>query len=141
MIRNSTRTLSLVAALAVLALGLAPLNVVRAQDVMAPAKLGGTVWAGSETLNGFGDLVFGFRPDGTAFMCDARSDPNDAKTYVRGTWSRNGTRVTIRFDDCVYQGRLNGTALAGTGRLNNGQTWTFQVRYQPPQQNRFGGPN
>jgi hypothetical protein len=137
MIRTTTRKLALIAAVAALVLTLTP-PTASAQTGSAPAYLSGTVWTGSETVPGFGELGFGFRADGTAYMCDAHCNPNDPSTFVRGTWYRNGSLVTVRFSDVSYQGRISGDVLSGSVRFNNGQVYSFRVRYTVPSQNRIG---
>jgi hypothetical protein len=98
----------------------------------APAKpvgknLADSTWTGSENLPGYGKLTFEFGADGAATMIDTKGE-------TPGTWTQNGNEVTIRFDGCVYQGRVNGQTLSGSARLtggpNQGQTWSFQVRLQ-----------
>ena len=60
----------------------------------------------------------------TAVMIDARS-------RVRGSWSQDGTNITIRFENCVYQGRMQGGEFSGTAQyLDGDQSWTFQVALQ-----------
>jgi hypothetical protein len=58
----------------------------------------------------------------------------DAKGQTEGTWTQNGNDVTINFNGCVYQGRINGQSLTGSGRITSGgqsgQTWSFQVTLQ-----------
>ena len=91
------------------------------------ANVSGTTWNGSETLPGFGKLSFIFRPGGAATMIDA-------KGQTEGNWTQNGNDVTINFNGCVYQGRINGQMLSGSGRITSGgqagQTWSFQVALQ-----------
>lgn len=93
----------------------------------APANVSGTTWTGSENLQGYGKLTFVFRAGGNATMIDARGES-------QGTWSQNGADVTLRFNGCVYQGRINGQSLSGNGRITEGaqagQTWTFQITRQ-----------
>jgi hypothetical protein len=88
------------------------------------ADLADTSWQGGEDLAGFGELSFQFQNDGTAVMVDARS-------RVRGSWSQDGADVTIRFQNCVYQGRMQGGELSGTAQyLDGDQSWTFRVALQ-----------
>jgi hypothetical protein len=90
-------------------------------------NVAGTSWTGKENLPGFGKLTFVFRAGGAATMIDA-------KGQTEGTFTQNGNDVTINFNGCVYQGRINGQALAGSGRITSGtqsgQTWSFQLALQ-----------
>ena len=92
-----------------------------------PANITGSTWTGTESLPGFGKLTFAFRANGAATMIDA-------KGQTEGTWTQTGNEVTINFNGCVYQGRINGQMLAGSGRITSGgqagQTWSFQVALQ-----------
>ena len=58
----------------------------------------------------------------------------DAKGQTEGAWTQNGNDVIIDFQGCVYQGRINGHTLSGSGRITaggqTGQTWSFQVALQ-----------
>lgn len=86
-----------------------------------PATVAGSVWAGKESLAGFGTLTFHFYPDGLAIMIDA-------KTSVRGQWTQSGNNVTITFQNCVYTGTVQENALAGSARYTTGgASWTFSV--------------
>jgi hypothetical protein len=91
------------------------------------ASIAGSTWNGNENLPGFGKLSFVFRAGGAATMIDA-------KGQTEGTWTQNGNDVTINFNGCVYQGRINGQSLTGSGRITSGgqsgQTWSFQVTLQ-----------
>jgi hypothetical protein len=101
-----------------------PGNGGQAPEQPAAAKtIAGTSWTGSENLPGFGKLTFVFRAGGAVTMIDAKGE-------TPGSWTQNGDQITITFDGCVYQGRINGQTLAGSGRLAQGQTWTFQVTLQ-----------
>jgi hypothetical protein len=92
-----------------------------------PANVAGTTWTGNENLPGFGKLSFVFRAGGAATMIDTNGN-------TEGTWTQNGNDVTINFQGCVYQGRINGQTLSGSGRITSGaqsgQTWSFQVALQ-----------
>jgi hypothetical protein len=92
-------------------------------DKPAAGNLGGTTWAGTENLQGFGKLSFKFNANGSCSM----TDPNST---VQGTWSQNGNQVTITFTHCVYTGTIEGRTLSGNARSNIGQTWTFNVKMQ-----------
>ncbi len=89
-------------------------------------NIAGSTWTGNENLPGYGKLTFVFRANGATMI--------DAKGETQGTWTQNGADVTIRFDGCVYQGRINGQTLSGSGQITagqqQGQTWTFQVSLQ-----------
>lgn len=98
----------------------------------APANNGqvavaGTTWSGTENLPGFGKLSFVFRANGSVTMIDTKGE-------TAGTYTQNGSDVTINFQGCVYQGRINGQSLAGSGRITSGpqagQTWSFQLMLQ-----------
>jgi len=95
----------------------------QAQQPAPTNNIAGTTWTGSENLAGFGKLSFVFRTGGAVTMIDTRGE-------TLGSFTQNGDEVTIRFDGCVYQGRINGQTLSGSGRLAQGQTWTFQVTLQ-----------
>jgi hypothetical protein len=90
----------------------------------AAKNLAGSTWTGNENLPGYGKLTFMFSANGAATMIDANGE-------TPGTWTQSGTDVTIRFEGCVYQGRIKGQTLSGLGRLtagpNQGQTWSFQL--------------
>ncbi len=86
-----------------------------------------TTWRGSEQLLGFGPLTFEFKQKGVAVM-------TDAKRVVKGTWTRNGSRVTIRFANCEYRGTIDGKVMTGTAtgfgfgfRGLDGVAWPFEV--------------
>jgi hypothetical protein len=136
-----TKTLTGGAALLVVALGLAP-ALAHAQEFgggfAPPPRVAGSIWAGRENLQGFGFLAFGFNPNGQAAMADAETQKNNGHGRIAtGTWSQNGTAVTIRFKDCVYSGQIKGDVLSGTAQFvtgrNQGLSWSFSVRLQPNQ--------
>jgi hypothetical protein len=82
-----------------------------------------TTWRGNENLPGFGPLVFEFKSEGKAVM-------RDAKSTVHGTWTRNGSNVSIRFANCEYRGVINGRTMSGTAHgaaMLMGRTWQFNV--------------
>jgi hypothetical protein len=97
------------------------------QPVEPQMNIVGTTWNGNENLPGFGKLTFAFRANGAATMIDA-------KGQTEGTWTQNGNDLTINFNGCVYQGRITGLTISGSGRLTagaqTGQTWSFQVALQ-----------
>jgi transglutaminase-like putative cysteine protease len=87
-----------------------------------PAGLGGSVWSGSESLDGYGALRFEFFAGGKVEMTDARD-------RVSGTYTQEGTRVRLAFFNgrVVYNGTVNGPQLAGSA--GNGRTdWKWSVR-------------
>ena len=90
----------------------------------AVKSVAGTVWSGTENLQSFGKLTFQFHAAGKSTMIDAHST-------IDGTWTQTGASVTIRFKDCVYQGRITGPSMSGTAMFTSGnaqnQTWSFQV--------------
>jgi len=55
----------------------------------------------------------------------------DAKSTVNGTWSQNGNHVAVTFQNCVYEGTIQGEVLADSARYiaDNGATWTFSVTH------------
>src|SRR5947209_8514212 len=78
-----------------------------AQGLAAP-NLAGSVWFGSEDLNGApGVLGFGFNASGEVGMLDrSTKNPSDPTSLVRGTWYQNGSEIEIRFGNCIYRGRI-----------------------------------
>jgi hypothetical protein len=89
--------------------------------------IAGTVWKGSENLQGYGALTFEFHAQGKAVMIDTAG-------RTEGTWTRNGDEVTINFGGCAYRGRISGRTLSGMGENlsgnNAGKTWAFRVDLQ-----------
>jgi hypothetical protein len=71
-------------------------------------------------------LSFTLRPNGEVVMVDSTGRP------VKGKATATGNRFTFRFDNCVYEGTLRGSALAGEARYTSGddmgKAWTFRVR-------------
>jgi hypothetical protein len=102
-------------------------NAKPAQPVELKSNIVGTTWTGTENLPGFGKLTFTFHTGGAATMIDAKGQTD-------GTWTQNGNDVTISFNGCVYQGRITGQTISGSGRITagaqSGQTWSFQVTVQ-----------
>lgn len=97
------------------------LRFLRGPPAPSADDLVGTTWDGSESLGGFGKLTFQFHADGKAIMIDTKST-------VAGKWSRDGTRVTIAFQNCVYEGTLQDKTLSGNARETPGdRQWTFSV--------------
>jgi hypothetical protein len=89
--------------------------------VQVPGDLTNSKWAGSENHTGNPtNLAFQFLAGGKVIMADVSGT-------TEGSWSRQGNQVTIRFSNCVYQGALQGTALAGQARWDNGKTWNFSL--------------
>ncbi len=82
---------------------------------------GAVVWTGRETLAGFGALSFSLYTGGRVVM-------NDAKGQFTGTWTTNGSTVTLRFANgkIVYTGHMTGTTFAGMAQ-NVSQRWTFSL--------------
>lgn len=91
------------------------------RDAAPKNSVAGTSWSGSESLSGFGKLTFQFDFDGKAVMIDAKS-------LVNGTWTQVDNQVTITFQNCVYQGSIQGQVLSGNARYTSqpGQ-WTFSL--------------
>lgn len=82
-----------------------------------------TTWRGNENLPGFGALTFEFKPKGQAIMRDAHGT-------VKGTWTKNGQNVNIRFSNCEYRGVINGDTMTGSAhgqQMMMGQVWQFTV--------------
>ncbi len=91
----------------------------------------GTTWTGSENLPGYGKLTFQFVQGGEALMIDAQ------KT-IKGTWSQSANKVTITFQNCVYEGTVQGKAMTGNAHFTtDDRTWTFSLSFAgttpPPQ--------
>src|SRR5207253_173413 len=79
------------------------------------AQAAGT-WTGSENLAGYGKLTFVLQPGGKATMYDA-------KNTVPGTWSQNGSQVTIEVG-ATYHGTIHGNVLSGQGN-GTSNPWSF----------------
>jgi hypothetical protein len=96
----------------------------------AVKTMAGTQWNGSENLQNWGKLCFVFEDAQKATMIDAHSK-------IGGTYSQNGSNVSIQFKDCVYTGTIQGNVLAGNAQFTSGQntgvTWTFSVQLQGSQ--------
>jgi hypothetical protein len=130
MLRFSVRCWLPVALLTLTCWTVAGVPAVVASPPSAPVQAGNSVanttWSGSEDLAGFGKLTFQFKGNGAVTMTDAKSS-------VPGTWTQNGSKVEIRFSNCVYigyidnNGVLSGTAAYTTGP-NNGLSWSFCVQ-------------
>ncbi len=106
------------------------------QPAMAAAEgsLIGSVWAGKETLAGFGRLEFRFlTPDGLAMT--------DAKQTFPGMYQVNGQKILIRFGEGTsYTGSINGQTMSGTAQEFNPKTkrlvrwnWTVSRQKDAPQ--------
>lgn len=118
------------AALAILLVGV---SLAAAQPSALPlagqdtAKVAGTEWNGSESLDQYGKLTFRFTTADEVVMIDAHSQ-------ISGSYTQDGAAVRITFGDCVYEGSINGNVLSGTARFtagnNTGVTWTFNVTLQ-----------
>lgn len=93
-----------------------------APPVPSTSNLVGSTWEGTESLSGFGKLTFRLEAAGKAVMIDASST-------VNGDWAQDGSKVTITFKNCVYQGTIQGQVLSGTARFTSGSdaNWTFSV--------------
>jgi hypothetical protein len=88
-----------------------------------PASVGNLIgtYAGSETLQGYGDLTMELAANGVAFMTD-----KDGRR--EGTWSKDASQVVIKFyaGNCIYRGMPQGNEIVGTavaGKAN----WTWRV--------------
>lgn len=88
------------------------------------ATLANAVLTGKEDVNNGGRLGFSLQQNGVAIMVDAVST-------VKGSWTQEGNKVTIRFKNCVYQGTLAGDILTGKGTITEGpqtgSSWGFRV--------------
>ncbi|MBM3995975.1 MAG: hypothetical protein FJ303_17765 [Planctomycetes bacterium] len=96
------------------------------QPIEALAQSGGprlerSRWVGQEQLEGYGDLEFVFRASGVVIMIDTDG-------ANQGTYRQVGTDVVMTFYDgrVVYQGRMQGNTMTGTGRNARG-SWSFTV--------------
>ncbi|MBI1830754.1 MAG: hypothetical protein HYR84_04805 [Planctomycetes bacterium] len=94
--------------------------------VAANAQPGGPAlerskWVGSEQLEGYGELEFHYRAGGVVIMIDTDG-------ANQGTFRQVGSEVTMTFYDgrVVYQGRIQGNTMTGTGRNQRG-SWNFTV--------------
>ena len=85
-------------------------------------------WFGSEDLQGYGDLMFAFSPNGVCLMTDKDGEHD-------GTWARTGNDVTLTFSGgaVVYRGVVAGRVIAGAATGRSG-TWNWRVS-----QSRGGG--
>src|SRR5260221_6748823 len=93
-----------------------------ASSASAQQTVSGT-WAGTENLNGFGKVSFTFCSDGKVTMVDAQST-------VKGSWTQNGTSVSISFANCEYRGSLEGSSIRGAAYFTAGTSrvqWSFAV--------------
>jgi len=85
-----------------------------------------TTWRGTENLAGFGALRFEFKKNNVVIM-------TDAARVVNGTWTRNGSDVTITFANCQYRGAIDGNVMTGTAHFTDPRfgpraaPWTFTV--------------
>jgi len=97
-------------------------NIVLRRETAPKGSVAGTTWKGTETLGGFGSLQFQFERDGKAIRIDAKST-------VNGSWTQNGNKVSVNFQNCIYEGTIQGEVFTGTARYvaENGMTWTFSV--------------
>jgi hypothetical protein len=103
--------------------------VLRRDGAAAVSGVAGTTWSGNEDLQGFGALTFQFQTGGDAIMIDA-------KATAKGKWSQTGNKVTVSFQNCVYEATLSGNSMSGNARLiNEVRTWNFKLtRTEPPTQ-------
>jgi hypothetical protein len=88
-----------------------------------PAALAGTLWFGSEELQGFGALAFKFGPQGKVTMTDTSGDSE-------GTYEQRGQDVRLAFfgGAVVYQGKINGNAMSGAAtNIKDNRRWTWKV--------------
>lgn len=104
------------------------------KETVAPPTAGsvaGTTWTGTEDLPGYGKLTFQFVQGGEALMVDA-------KKTIKGTWSQSANKVTITFQNCVYEGTVQGKSMTGNAHFTtDDRTWTFALTFAgatPPSQ-------
>jgi hypothetical protein len=126
---------SLSAALIAIALGLLGASLANAQTGASQNvyQVTGSTWVGVEDMNNsVGELGFGFRKDGVALMADRSTAKTNRPVY--GKWQQNGAEVVVRFDNCVYTGRINGEVLSGTAYFfsNPQAQWNFVLKFAPP---------
>ncbi|MFO0867217.1 MAG: hypothetical protein U0744_21690, partial [Gemmataceae bacterium] len=103
-------------------------------NVQPPTPVAGLIgmYAGSETLQGYGDLTMELSANGVAFMTD-----KDGRR--EGTWSQDAGQVVIKFyaGNCIYRGTPQGNEIAGTAVAGK-SNWTWRVtrsdRPAPPPQ-------
>jgi hypothetical protein len=78
-------------------------------------------WTGTEDFQGYGDLVFEFEPAGVSFMTD-----KDGRR--QGTWTQQGSDVTVAFYNgtVVYRAAVSGTTMSGTA-TNGKTTWNWRA--------------
>jgi hypothetical protein len=129
--KRSILSVSVVMVLVALA-SLAAGTQLQAQEPMP--QIAGSVWEGTENRDGTpGRLILGFHISGKVLICDRISNPNDAKTFILGTWTQNGNEVEIRLRDAVYRGRINGRIFSGNAEFTVGpqQAWAFTVIFVP----------
>lgn len=106
--------------------GKADVQVATALPTEAPRRYDGT-----ETLPGYGNLIFAMYSGGRVVM-------TDAKSTTEGIWRRQGNQFTLQFSggSVVYTGTLNGTTLSGratspSSREEAMQSWTWTTQQQP----------
>jgi hypothetical protein len=92
------------------------------------AALPGTVWTGTEALEGGGKLRFAFRKDGKVLVSDVRDQPMTAD------FVQNQDAVEIRVEDTTYNGKIRDNTLSGKAAINSGRfkgkTWNWSVQKQ-----------
>jgi hypothetical protein len=79
----------------------------------------GRTFAGQETLEGYGAVSFRFIDAATVEMTD-----RDGAT--RGSYRRDGLRITMTFGQTVYTGDIRGNAISGNAQDARSH-WTFQI--------------
>jgi hypothetical protein len=126
-----TRTLASSLAVALLAVGIAP-SASRAQGFNPVLTVSKSIWTGDEDFTGRRTILsFGFRDDGKVTMVDTSTITNRTPP-VMGTWTQNGSEVSIRFNNCLYVGRINGNQMTGQAQWTSGPTqgriWNFALR-------------
>jgi len=90
----------------------------------AASALAGTVWSGSEDLQGYGKLSFKFNSDKTVTMFDTEGS-------AHGRWQLVGNQVTLFFysGNVVYGGTIRGNSMAGKAG-NTQTTWNWNLQLQ-----------
>jgi hypothetical protein len=97
----------------------------------------GSVWEGTESLEGFGKLRLEFNAGDQLKM-------SDAKDTVMGTWRLDGTNVTLEVAERgSYTGMVAGTSLSGDAKDKDDKLkWTWKVAKNPAARaGMIGGPD
>jgi hypothetical protein len=82
-------------------------------------SLAGRSFAGTETLPGYGAVTFRYVDANTVEMIDKHGT-------TRGSYTQNGTQVTMTFGTVVYTGETRGDVISGSAR-DSRSNWNFTV--------------